>query len=376
MVFSPNNVYAIFDPLSLPNNKFGVHILFPTEISDAARLVNSSGGDWGYVTIPIQAGDKDIEKWQKFMDDARKFHLIPIIRLATENFYFDTKVWRKPTENDVMDFANFLDSLSWPVKNRYVVIFNEVNRGDEWGGSPNPAEYAEILTYAVDTFKAKNDDFFIISAGLDNASANIPNQSVNQYDFMLQMDREIPKIFEKIDGLGSHSYPNPGFSQLPWITTDKNINSFKFERNLVYNLSGKLTPVFITETGWSNKNIPDGKIAEYFSYAFEYIWSDNDVVAVTPFLLQAGAGPFLEFSLTSRDGNFNTISQVLQKIPKVQGTPILMPNIDNRIDIASFLFKKHISLPFKKFPRKTQYTVPAPEKTETVTAFFKWLLKL
>jgi hypothetical protein len=48
------SAFAIEDPLKTPNNKFGVHILFPSELQQAARLVNSSGGDWGYVVIPIR----------------------------------------------------------------------------------------------------------------------------------------------------------------------------------------------------------------------------------------------------------------------------------------------------------------------------------
>jgi len=55
-------VQAVEDPLAVPNNMVGVHILFPSEISDAAGLVNSTKGDWGYVTIPVQSGDKNIKK--------------------------------------------------------------------------------------------------------------------------------------------------------------------------------------------------------------------------------------------------------------------------------------------------------------------------
>src|SRR3989344_2545451 len=137
-LLSPTVSYAIEDPLAVPNNKFGVHILFPDELKDARTLVNSENGDWGYVTIPIQATDKDIVKWQKFMDDAKELHLIPIVRLSTEGDYFNTNVWRKPTEADILDFANFLNSLNWPVKNRYITVFNEVNRANEWGGQVNP----------------------------------------------------------------------------------------------------------------------------------------------------------------------------------------------------------------------------------------------
>ncbi len=207
--------YAIEDPLRTANNKFGIHILFPGELEQAAGLVNSNGGDWGYVTIPIQVGDKDLEKWNMFMHLARKIHVIPIIRLATEGDYFNTKVWRKPNESDVLDFANFLSSLDWPVKNKYIIVFNEVNRGDEWGGVPNPLEYAQLFEYAIDIFKKRSDDFFILSAGLDNASINIPNSSFENYTFLRLMQDTTPGIFSKIDGISSHSYPNPGFSRPP-----------------------------------------------------------------------------------------------------------------------------------------------------------------
>src|SRR4051812_30691887 len=113
----PVKSFAVYDPTTKPNNKIGIHILFPSELSDAKELINSSGGDWGYVTIPIQAGDKDIEKWQTFMYQAKEMHLIPILRLATQGDYFVKSTWRIPTDDDVLDFANFLNSLYWPVKN-------------------------------------------------------------------------------------------------------------------------------------------------------------------------------------------------------------------------------------------------------------------
>ena len=363
------NVHAIIDPDSLPNNKFGVHILFPSELQKARELVNSSGGDWGYVTIPIQSGDKNIEKWQKFMDDAGRLHLIPIIRIATENYHFNTIVWRKPSEADVLDFANFLNSLNWPVKNRYIIIFNEVNRGDEWEGIPNPSEYAEILSYSTKIFKSLNPDFFIISGGLDNAAANIPTKFFNQYDFMVGMDKHIPGIFNQIDGLGSHSYPNPGFSQAPWEITDKSISSFKFEKNLAFELSGKNLPVFITETGWSRDKIEENKIASYYVYAFETVWSDDNIVAVTPFILQAGAGPFSQFTILNENGDLNEVSKTLQKILKTKGTPTINTHYSSS-------FSVNISVPFKTFPQKTQYENLSIEKIRIISPFLKWILKV
>lgn len=366
--FKANFAFAIADPKSTPNNKMGVHILFASELNSAADIVNANGGDWGYVTIPIQAGDKDIEKWQKFMASARQRHIIPIIRLATEGDYFNTSVWRKPMEEDVLDFANFLDSLDWPIKNKYIVVFNEVNRGDEWGGVPNPKEYARILDYAVTIFKEKSEDFFIISSGLDNAAENSQN-SMNEYDFMSQMAHGAPDIFKKIDGLGSHSYPNPAFAQAPWLITDKNVTSFRFEQNLAGKLSGKILPMFITETGWSRHKLTEDQISSHFVYAFENIWNDENVIAVTPFLLHAGSGPFEQFSLLSADGSLTKVSKALKNLAKTKGRPSVN---SERLVLA----RSRIQLPLKTFPQKIQYENYPAENVQTIAAFFKWIIRI
>jgi hypothetical protein len=338
-------------------------------LEKARTLVNSNSGDWGYITIPIQAGDKDLEKWQKFMDSAKQNHLIPIIRIATENYYFNTSFWRKPQYDDILDFANFLNSLGWPVKNRYVIVFNEVNRGDEWGGIPDPGEYAQILNYAAEIFKTLSPDFFIISAGLDNGASN-SNTSLDQYNFMRLMKEETPGIFSQIDGLGSHSYPNPAFTVAPWVVTRKSISSFKFEKNLAYELSGKNLPVFITETGWSKEKISESQISSYFTYAFENVWSDQNIAAVTPFLLQAGPGPFFPFSLIHEDGSFNEISKNLQRIKKIKGTPSV--NMHSNTSLS----ENKRNIPVKAFSQKVQYENSSAQKAKIITPLLKWLLRL
>lgn len=365
-------VNAIADPLSTANNKFGVHILFTSELEQAAHFVNSNGGDWGYVTIPIQATDKNIDKWQKFMDDAKKYHVIPIIRIASENYFFDTKVWRKPEDFDILDFANFLNSLSWPTENKYIVVFNEVNRSDEWQGSTSPQEYAQILNYTIDAFKSLDNDFFIISAGLDNASANVSESSINQYDFMREMDNEVPGIFGKIDGLASHSYPNPGFSQPPWVKTAKSISSFKFEKDLAENLGGKKLSVFITETGWSKDAVSGSLIETYIKEAFKTIWSDEYIVAVTPFLLNAGAGPFAKFSLLDPNGRHSSSYLAIREILKVKGMPILNADKEDKLS-----FSVSENLPLKAFKNENQYddTSVSMGKAKIATQFLKWFFK-
>ncbi len=323
----PKAVLALENPLSVPNNKIGIHILFDHELKAASTLVNSQNGDWGYVTIAIQSGDRDVEKWQAFMNSAKQNHVIPIIRLATEGDYFNTRVWRKPTDTDIIDFANFLNSLDWPTKNRYVIVFNEVNRGDEWGGRTNPGEYAQILSFAVTVFKSKSSDYFIIPAGLDNAAPNQPNLFMNEYIYMRLMNQSVPGIFNQVDGLSSHSYPNPGFATPPGVSCATCINSFQYEKALVNTMTPKYLPVFLTETGWSTDVVSDKQAANYFLSALNAVWSDPSIVAITPFLLQGQGGPFQKFSFLNASGSFSEQYQIWKKVPKIKGQPKMAPKV-------------------------------------------------
>ncbi len=367
IAFSKLNVTnATYDPLSTPNNKFGIHILFPAELSDAAPLVNSTGGDWGYITIPIQASDRDVDKWQKFMDDCARRHLVPLIRLATTGDYFIKGSWSEPSNYDVLDFANFLNSLNWPTKNRYVIIFNEPNRGDEWGGTPNPTAYAQILDYSAQIFKQTNPNFFVIAAGLDNAAANIPGVAIDEFSFMQQMNDADPGIFAKIDGLASHSYPNPGFSA-SLSTNRMGIYSFYYQNNLVEQLSGKRLPVFITETGWSSDKVTDQTQVNYYFDAFANYWNDQEVIAVTPFILRAGVGPFGQFTFL-KNGTTTPAYDAYKNMQKVKGQP--------QIDYVPTPTppQEKSFLPIVKFNLKYPIESVSKEINKSSKAFFKWLL--
>jgi len=317
LFYLPKNIFAVVDPLKSPNNKFGIHILYPEELSLAAKLVNSSGGDWGYVTIPIQSTDKNLEKWQKFMDTAEELHLIPILRIAT---YPVSDYWPKPDLYDAIDFANFLDSLDWPTKNRYVILYNEPNRAAEWGGNVDPVDYANFLNSAIDIYKKRNDDFFILNAGLD-AAAPSNHVLMDSFEYIRMMEEAVPGIFNKLDGWNSHSYPNPDFSSTPYENRKNTIYGYRWEKEYLYDLGVKDLPVFITETGW-RLDVPNiEKTCGYYVEAFSNCWSDKNIVAITPFLLTAGAGPFTKFSFTTGGGepleNFKKISS----IPKIAGKP-------------------------------------------------------
>ncbi|HUQ85896.1 MAG TPA: hypothetical protein VM077_06270 [Candidatus Limnocylindrales bacterium] len=371
LICIPGYVSAAESPLNTSNNKAGVHILFPDEVEDAAKLINSSGGDYGYVTIAIQSGDKDIEKWQNFLDKCKRLHVVPLIRIATESNPFNTAVWSKPTDYDIIDFANFLDSLNWPYKNRYIIVYNEVNRGDEWGGNLDASEYARILSFAVTVFKSKSPDFFIISAGLDNASPDKATQYMNQYNYMQQMNRSVPGIFNQVDGLSSHSYPNPGFSQPPTANSPTSINSFQYEKAYVKALGSKDLPIFITETGWSTEVLSDNLAASYYITAFNTTWNDSNIVAITPFLLQGRGGPFQKFSLIGDGSKFTQQYNAIKNLKKVKGNPKISTSVLSASTNTIAKKDKEI-VDFSK----SDYDMKTATISGELKTVFKWLLKI
>src|SRR3989339_1992713 len=148
--FPLSNIFA-----AIPNNKFGISLAQPNidEFSKVRELVNSNGGDWGYVTLIIEEKDRNKEKWQGIFNQLRRLHLIPIIRLATSA---EGENWRRPEIQDAQGWADFLDSLNWVIKNRYIILFNEPNHGSEWGGEVDAKSYAEISQEFAKKLKEKN----------------------------------------------------------------------------------------------------------------------------------------------------------------------------------------------------------------------------
>jgi len=315
LLFAVPSAYAIYNPLSVPNNKVGVHILYPEEISAAAELVNNNGGDWGYLTIPIQPTDRDQVKWQQFLDQARDLHLIPIIRITTLP---QGGTWATAQDTDLVDFANFLSSLIWPVENRYIVLFNEVNRDSEWGGQVNPAKYAKIVKNARQIFQERHSGFFLLGPALDTALPE-SKTSISAANFLKAMETEDPAIWSYFDGWASHSYPNPGFSAPPTQVGWQSIVSYKTETSTL-KLAPK--PIFITETGWDQNAVAPSQLNSYWQQAWNIWTNDPQVAAVTPFVFRGG-DQYRSFSLISEAGSLTPSGRALQDLKKVAGNPKL-----------------------------------------------------
>lgn len=334
LLFIATATYGVYDPLSRSNNFFGIHILFLDEIEDASKLVNSNGGEWGYVTVPIQAGERDLEKWQTFFNRCAYLRLIPIVRLITEKTVNDSSYWRIPNEYDLIDFANFLDSLSWPSKNRYILLFNEINRYDEWGGEyPNPSYYADLIVSANEIFKSRNDDFFLIMGAFDNASVTDGKKYINGFQYLNLMSQYNPDVFNKIDGFASHSYPNPAFSQPPNAFSRMGVATYKYEYEFINKRTDNRKYVFITETGWDVDKVGDEDVASYYTQAFSSIWAaDSDkIVAITPFLIRSENGQFDVFSFF-KNGLPRSNYKAVYSLSKTRGDPLIERHRIEKLD--------------------------------------------
>jgi hypothetical protein len=330
-LLSPNLIFA-----QEPNNKFGIHLAQPhfEDLKKVKELVNSSGGDWGYVTLVIQENDRHLQKWQEIFDLLREYHLIPIIRLATKP---EGENWRRPEIKDIDEWVNFLDSLNWVVKNRYVVLFNEPNHASEWGGAVDPKSYAEIAFLLAKALKEKNKDFFVMLAGFDASAPQLPPKYRDEEIFLKEMFNylTIGQFDNFFSGWASHSYPNPSFSGSPYDWGRGTIRTYEWELQLLRSLGvNKNLPVFITETGWENKvKNSKSKIQSYlieetitnnYKIAFENVWlNDEKVKAVTPFVFDYQTEPFLGFSWKKyQSDDFYPQYYLIQTLPKVKGKPV------------------------------------------------------
>ena len=322
--FWPAKIKAESDRLDYPNNKFGIHLAIPSfeDLQKAAELVNTNG-DWGYVTLVMEEKDLNKDKWDGVFNQLRKLHLIPIIRLATS---LENDHWRVPQKEDAQKWADFLNSLNWVVKNRFVVLFNEANRADEWGGKVDPQNFADVTYNFAKTLKESNPDFFVMMAGLDSAAPSQLNQYEDEAIFLKKVLNYQKDLFNYLDGWASHSYPKS------YLNYGRNSQfNYQWELSLLSSLGVKKNlPIFITETGWChcegkslNKSFPtEEKTAQLTVNYFNNVLKDNQVVAVTPFILNYQDEPFDHYSWQKINSNeFYEPYLAVQKMVKIKGQP-------------------------------------------------------
>ena len=310
----------------------------------AAQVV----GDWGYVTELIRSDDLDPQRWQTFMDLCAELQLVPILRLAT-TFDQSAKWWRAP-ERDAdgtyttiaARYARFVAALQWPTTYHYIIVGNEPNHGDEWGGRPDPEAYAQFLIDVASAIRLKDPGAVVLNAGFDPYTphtGSLPFANgmwhMDEESFLDGMIASHRDVFTHIDAWASHAYPLGPLTEGPWLQSfaidmlndahnpghvvpppgiaNRGINGYEWELFKLESYGVAPLPVLITETGWrhtestdpqatdNGRSLPTAKTVAYFldlafhgnngrypTYPQEgwIPWmNDPRVMAVTPFAL-------------------------------------------------------------------------------------------
>lgn len=340
--------------ITIPTNKLGIHLLlddgrnhWPVELwpehLDAAR---QAVGEWGFVVQLIRQDDFDRVKWQLFMDLCAEYHLTPIIRLATT---FDQVQgwWVAPSadvdggyETIAAATTAFLTSLQWPTREHLLIIGNEPNHGEEWGGRASPSEYARYLRDMAVALHAADSDARILNAPLDPFTPHTGSGTLNGLSyldaesFMDGMVAAAPDIFSHLDAWASHPYPLGPFREGPWVQQhqvdflnnasnptqltppegiyNRGINGYAWELFKLAAYGVEPLPVFITETGWKHAEsahpqasdyldaLPDAAtVALYFDLALNGQRGDLDLPATgwTPWLTDSRVYAVAPFAL-------------------------------------------------------------------------------
>lgn len=306
------------------NNKFGLYGYSEEDfITITGDLVNSTNGDWGYMLIPYNVKDYDYDKWKKLFEQLNETHLIPVIQLWDVDF----DDYREQT----VEAAQFLNQFDWPIEKRYISAYNEPNDARFWKGRLDPAHYAEILSYTIDSFKSVNGNYFMMN-GAFNSTAPTAGGYMDQVQFMVAMDAAEPNIFNRLDGWASHSYPQPAFRGKPWDVGRQSIRAYDWELRLLEQRFGvRELPVFITETGWPHKEgVEDNDayydqftVADFMVQAFRDVWlPDERVAAVMPFTIYYDP-PHDHFSWLKEHDSTETYApfDAVRLMPKIAGAP-------------------------------------------------------
>ncbi len=337
-------------------NKMGVHLLlddgrnrWPAPLwAEHLDYARQAVGEWGYVTELIRLDDLDTERWQQFMDLCAQLELTPVLRLAT-TFDRTENWWRSPERDSdgtygsvAARYADFISALAWPADRHYVIVGNEPNHGNEWGGQPDPEAYAQFLIDVADAVHAADPKAVILNAGFDPYTPHTGSQpfsdgmyNMDEESFLDQMRAAHPDVFTHIDVWASHPYPlgpltdgpweqaygvdllndahNPQHVEPPAGINNRGINGYEWELFKLSTYGLPPLPVMITETGWrhaestdpaamdNGRPLPDAEmVAQYLDMALygndgrypafpQAGWTpwlaDPRVIAVTPFAL-------------------------------------------------------------------------------------------
>jgi hypothetical protein len=340
----------------VPYNKLGIHLLlddgrnaWPQDVwPEHMRYARTLVGEWGYVTELVRLDDLDPARWQVFFDLCAKLHLRPILRLAT-TFDRQKGMWLAPLADSdgsyrtvAERYARFVAALRWPAGLHYIIVGNEPNHGDEWGGKADPAAYARFLVDSSRALHRADLQVQVLNGPLDPYTPHTNGQAfingmtyLDAESFLDGMYAAQADVFAAVDVWASHPYPMGPLAEGPWQQVfqidllngarnphhleppdgmfNRGVNGYEWELYKLNSYGVSQLQVMITETGWRHQESTDPEatdngrpwpdastVAQFMDLAFngnrgrypqwpESGWTpwqdDARVVAVTPFAL-------------------------------------------------------------------------------------------
>ena len=183
--------------------EYGVHVFLGYTESDTQRDVTmaKNGGftwvkqrmDWDALAPDEQGQMKPdvLAKYDGIVNSVAASGLKLLVRLGSppkwaaslKNTIVPYDAKKGPPANPPPDdlsgngpFANFLYGLALHYKGKVAAwqIWNEPNLYREWGKSPSPAEYAQLLKTATQVIKAADSNMLVISAGMSPTGTTAP----------------------------------------------------------------------------------------------------------------------------------------------------------------------------------------------------------
>jgi hypothetical protein len=305
------------------NNVVGINVARwtdPATLRATAALVNSSGGDWGYVTVLVMDEDRrDPARIQRVLDEAGRNRLIPIVRVGT-SFDPARRVWRQPTPYDAHLWRVALAGLRWPTRLRYLLVGNEPNLGHEWGGLVDPPGYARYLDTWLHVF-AHDGRYRIFNGALDASNDTLLPERMDMFEFMDGMRAAVPDVFERLHGWASSPYHF-------WWGAEDRYTFRAYEAELAY--IGREMPVIVSE--FHPQHIDDPlHVAGWYETAFAHWLADPRVLAATPMFWNPEQDRFWMYGV-SPAGVATGLSPTyhhIRRLPKRAGSPDYEPPLGN-----------------------------------------------
>jgi len=304
------------------NNKYGVHLISPTdeEIQNACRFLanaNPTGDEEGWggkLILTLVKGQTDSDTVQRWHDISRNEGCILIHPIKNS---FGDPYWKPIDQDTITFFVELFKDLRPSSKHLFVILGNEVNRGDEWGGTCDGGAYARIAKSAAQQLKEAVPNIQIGLAGLDGYA---PDSSFycSQDKFLRDMVAAEPQLVDDyIDFQVVHEYPNAdmtGSLQNLWLD----------EKNLLKSLGVKKDlPIVVSEIAWKrHRGLSAPESAARLADGMADLNDRPEIWAITPFVYKFCGQPFEPFSLIDCAGDKpNVVFNAVVGLPKVKGDP-------------------------------------------------------